>query len=94
VWEGSALGDNFEGMTLGPSLDAGDRSLVLISDDGGVTRTRLLALRYWEKPAPTPAAAPPAARRSRQLAFEAGIAVAVLLGALALRNRFRGPIRR
>ncbi len=46
LWEGIALGDNFEGMTLGPRLQAGDQSLVLISDDGGVTQPRLYALRF------------------------------------------------
>jgi hypothetical protein len=45
LWEGRALGDNFEGMALGAVLEDGDRSLVLISDDGGATLPRLYALR-------------------------------------------------
>ncbi len=45
LWQGVAIGDNFEGIALGVELDAGDWSLLLISDDGGVTRPRLYPLR-------------------------------------------------
>jgi hypothetical protein len=45
LWEAEALGDNFEGIALGPPLADGDRSLILISDDGSATLPRLYALR-------------------------------------------------
>lgn len=34
LWQSTFSTSNFEGMTLGPELDNGDRSLILISDDG------------------------------------------------------------
>jgi len=36
---------NFEGMTLGPALDGGDRSLLLVADNNGGAQQALLALR-------------------------------------------------
>ncbi len=96
LWEGTALGDNFEGMTLGPTLEAGDRSLILISDDGGATQPRLYALRFrleTATPAPGGPAAPPAAGSDPvpigAARIATGIAAALLLGAWALRLRSR-----
>jgi hypothetical protein len=42
----NALLDNFEGMTFGPELEGGMRSLVLISDDNGsaTQTTRIVVL--------------------------------------------------
>ena len=44
--QSNALLDNFEGMTLGPDLPGGRRSLLLISDDnaGGNQTTRIIGL--------------------------------------------------
>lgn len=51
LWEISGGLDNFEGLALGPELDAGDRSLLLVSDDGGGLPQSLYALRL-ELPEP------------------------------------------
>ena len=45
LWEAAPLFSNFEGITLGPELDAGDRSLLLVSDDGGLFGQALYPLR-------------------------------------------------
>jgi hypothetical protein len=34
LWQGVFLQDNFEGMTLGPKLNNGGYSVLLVSDDG------------------------------------------------------------
>jgi hypothetical protein len=88
LWEGAALGDNFEGMALGPILEAGDRSLILISDDGGATLPRLYALRIRLNPEPLPdgASAPPRSDATDSWPVAAGIAATLLLGAWALRT--------
>ena len=44
--------ENYEGLTLGPVLDAGDRSLLLVSDDGGNAAQALHALRITYVPEP------------------------------------------
>jgi hypothetical protein len=54
LWERSfsALApSNFEGMTFGPVLDDGRRSLLLVSDNGGGTRQDLYALVVVPEPA-------------------------------------------
>jgi hypothetical protein len=63
LWQGFFLSDNFEGMTLGPKLNNGAYSVVLISDNGsGGSGQRQdlysLALRGVGDPADTPGAAP------------------------------------
>jgi len=45
LWETGGLTENFEGMTLGPALDGGATSLLLIADDAGTGQTRLHPLR-------------------------------------------------
>ena len=45
LWEGVFPRHNFEGMALGPPLENGDRSLVLIADDGNGLDQGLYALR-------------------------------------------------
>lgn len=45
LWEGNFALANFEGMTIGPELADGCRSLFLISDNGGGIDQRILALR-------------------------------------------------
>ncbi|MCC6640079.1 MAG: esterase-like activity of phytase family protein [Deltaproteobacteria bacterium] len=45
LWEGVFPDDNFEGMALGPVLAGGDRSLLLVSDDGAGLHQSLYALR-------------------------------------------------
>jgi hypothetical protein len=45
LWEGVFPDDNFEGLTLGPTLANGDRSLLLVSDDGSGLHQSLYALR-------------------------------------------------
>ena len=64
LWEGLFPDDNFEGMALGPLLDNGDRSLVLVSDDGAGLNTSLYALRLVGVPEP-----------SSLVLFGAGVAV-------------------
>lgn len=55
LWEGFFPDDNFEGMALGPVLDNGDRSLLLVSDDGVELNTSLYALRLVGVPEPASA---------------------------------------
>ncbi len=45
LWEGLFPNDNFEGIALGPALTNGDRSLLLVSDDGAGLHQSLYALR-------------------------------------------------
>ncbi len=45
LWENRALSLDFEGWTLGPTLDDGSTSLVLVADDAGLTVPHLYALR-------------------------------------------------
>jgi hypothetical protein len=54
LWEAIFPDDNFEGIALGPPLASGDRSLLLVSDDGAGLNTSLYALRLV---APEPARA-------------------------------------
>ncbi|MGH7790118.1 MAG: esterase-like activity of phytase family protein [Candidatus Binatia bacterium] len=57
LWEGfSAI--NFEGIALGPMLDGGARSLLLVSDNGGGVNQSLLALTLLPAPACTAAPLP------------------------------------
>jgi hypothetical protein len=61
LWQGFFLSDNFEGMTLGPKLNDGAYSLVLISDNGsGGSGQRQdlysLVLRGVQDPTQVPAA--------------------------------------
>jgi hypothetical protein len=60
LWERSGLPLNFEGAALGPGLADGWRSLLLVSDDGGLTEPHLYPLRVGGLPA---AAGPPGAGR-------------------------------
>lgn len=58
LWEASFASSNFEGLTLGPALDDGGRSLILVSDDGAGTggqRQHVLALRLHVVPEPSAA---------------------------------------
>lgn len=55
LWEGLFLDDNFEGIALGPLLANGDRSLLLVSDDGSGLSQSVLALRLTGIPEPTTA---------------------------------------
>ncbi|RIK93894.1 MAG: hypothetical protein DCC71_23690 [Proteobacteria bacterium] len=50
LWEGLFADDNFEGIALGPPLANGDRSLLLVSDDGAGFRQSVLALRLVPEP--------------------------------------------
>ena len=52
LWEGLFPDDNFEGIALGPMLANGDRSLLLVSDDGAGLNTSLYALRIVGVPEP------------------------------------------
>jgi len=45
LWESRSFTANFEGITLGPALAAGDFSLILVADDGGAGPPALYALR-------------------------------------------------
>lgn len=45
LWETRGLLGIFEGMTLGPRLEGGDHSLLLVSDDGGFLAPSLYPLR-------------------------------------------------
>lgn len=45
MWERVFSGENFEGLTLGPALADGGRSIILVSDDGNGLRQSLYALR-------------------------------------------------
>jgi hypothetical protein len=55
LWEGLFPDDNFEGIALGPTLANGDRSLLLVSDDGAGFDQSLLALRLVGVPEPSTA---------------------------------------
>jgi hypothetical protein len=55
LWEGFFPDDNFEGIALGPVLANGDRSLLLVSDDGAGLQQSVLALRLTGIPEPTTA---------------------------------------
>jgi hypothetical protein len=50
LWERSFGFSNFEGMTYGPSLTNGSRSLILISDNGGGLNQDLYALAVVPEP--------------------------------------------
>lgn len=50
-----ARGSNFEGLALGPRLDDGSYSLLLIADDNGATTQALLPLRVSFVPEPATA---------------------------------------
>lgn len=52
LWEGVFGTSNFEGMTFGPSLADGSRSLLLISDNGGGIGQNLYALQIAPVPEP------------------------------------------
>jgi hypothetical protein len=52
LWETSRRISNFEGMALGPALDAGDWSLLLVADDGGGVGQALYPLRIAFVPEP------------------------------------------
>lgn len=56
LWEGLFPDDNFEGIALGPTLANGDRSLILVSDDGSNLHQSLYALRLVGIPEPASAA--------------------------------------
>ena len=55
LWEGVFPDHNFEGLALGPLLAGGDRSLLLVADDGSGLAPGLLALRLTGLPVPEPA---------------------------------------
>ena len=55
LWEGLFPDDNFEGIALGPSLANGDRSLLLVSDDGAGLHQSVYALRLLGVPEPASA---------------------------------------
>lgn len=71
LWQGDFALTNFEGMTLGPELDKGAYSLLLISDNGsgaGGQRQDLYSLTLQGVPEP-----------STILLYVAGIAAICLL---------------
>lgn len=45
LWSGTFLSDNYEGLAVGPELDNGDYSLLLIADGDGSATESLYALR-------------------------------------------------
>lgn len=45
LWSSGFIADNFEGIGLGPKLNDGSYSLLLVSDDGSLPQQRLYALR-------------------------------------------------
>ena len=54
LWEDNfGTSSNFEGMTYGPTLDSGEQSLLLISDNGGGLSQNVLALSVTA-PVPVP----------------------------------------
>lgn len=84
LWELGGEGSlraNYEGLALGPALDAQDWSLLLIADDGGGADRFLYPLRITFAPEPT-------GGRGRAAALAS---LAMLFG---IRNILRGPIRR
>lgn len=54
LWEGLGFPDNFEGLAVGPELEGGDHSLLLVSDGAGFLASRLYALRMRFVPEPSP----------------------------------------
>ena len=50
VFERNTGGKNFEGITLGPELENGWRSLILIEDNGGGEQHALMPLRLKAGP--------------------------------------------
>jgi hypothetical protein len=52
LWDSGAVAANYEGLALGRSLDAGDWSLVLLSDDGGAGSPGVYPLRLQLASAP------------------------------------------
>jgi hypothetical protein len=53
LWQGDFASTNFEGMTLGPELDNGAYSLLLISDNGGGARQDLYSFTLQGVPEPS-----------------------------------------
>lgn len=53
LWERAGVLENFEGLAVGKELDAGDWSLLLVSDDGGGAPQSLYPLRLSYVPEPT-----------------------------------------
>jgi hypothetical protein len=53
LWEVSGVSENYEGLAVGPQLDAGDWSLLLVSDSGGGTPQSLYPLRVIPEPGVT-----------------------------------------
>jgi len=49
VWDEDTMFANYEGLTLGPKLRDGSRSLVLVSDGGGEAEERVLVLSLQAK---------------------------------------------
>lgn len=68
LWERIGGVENYEGLTLGPVLDAGDQSLLLVSDNGGGAAQALHALRISYLPEP-----------SGPIGLAAGFALALML---------------
>jgi hypothetical protein len=59
LWESApSFATNLEGLTLGPPLESGATSLLLVADDGGVGAPVLVALRLRLTPT-QPRAVPP-----------------------------------
>lgn len=52
LWDSGSFSYNFEGLSLGPLLAAGSRSLLLVADDGGAGVPGLYALRLEPREAP------------------------------------------
>lgn len=52
LWSATGLGANFEGLALGPQLDDGSSSLLLVADDNGGTGQTLYPLRVSFVPEP------------------------------------------
>lgn len=52
LWERAGTPENFEGLALGKELDAGDWSLLLVSDNGGGASQSLYPLRVAYVPEP------------------------------------------
>jgi hypothetical protein len=52
LWERTGVLENFEGLTLGPPLDAGDQGLLLVSDNGSGAPQSLYPLRISAVPEP------------------------------------------
>ncbi|MEI7775093.1 MAG: esterase-like activity of phytase family protein, partial [Verrucomicrobiota bacterium] len=47
LYERHTFTANYEGITLGPKLIGGWRSLILIADSGGASKHTLMPLRIW-----------------------------------------------